>query len=102
MRGGGDDVGVGDRVRVKPGGHEAGEVCHVHHEVGAHEVGDAPELGEVQLPGVGGPAGHDHLGPVLKGQGLHFGHVHQVVVLAHVVRDHVVELAGEVDASCRG
>ena len=82
VRGGGDDVGVRHRVRVQPGGDQAGEVRHVHHQVGAHRVGDPAELGEVQLPGVGGPAGDDQLGPVLEGQGLDLGHVDQVVVLA--------------------
>ena len=67
MRGGGDDVGVRHRVGVQPGGDQAGEVRHVHHQVGADLVGDPAELGEVQLPGVGRPAGDDQLRPVLAG-----------------------------------
>jgi hypothetical protein len=102
VRGGGDDVGVRHRVGVEACGDEAGEVGHVHHQVGTDEVGDPAELGKVELAGVGGPAGHDELGLVLQGQGLDLGHVNAEVRFADVVRDHVVELAGEVDAHAVG
>ena len=102
VRGGGDDVGVRHRVGVQPRGHQAGEVRHVHHQVGAHQVGDPAELGEVELAGVGGPAGHDQLRAVFQGQRLDLGHVDRKSDLAHVVRDHVVELAGEVDPHAVG
>ena len=68
-------MGVRHRGRVQPGCHQAGEVRHVHHQVGAHQIGDPAELGEVQLPGVGGPAGDDQLRLVLQRQALHLGHV---------------------------
>ena len=87
---------------VQPGGDQAGEVGHVHHQVRADGVGDAPELGEVQLPGVGRPAGDDQLRLVLEGEPLHLGHVHQVIVGAHVVGDGVVQLAGEVQPHAVG
>ncbi len=102
VRGGGDDVGVRHRVGVQPGGHEAGEVRHIHHQVCVHEVGDAAELGEVELAGVGGPAGDNQFGAVLQGQRFDFGHVYPEVRFTDVVRDHVVELAGEVDAHAVG
>ena len=97
VRRGGGDVRVRHRGRVQPGGDEPGEVRHVHHQVGAHGVGDPAELGEVQLPGVRGPAGNDQRRLVLLGQALHLGHVDPVVLLADLVRDDVVEPAGEVD-----
>ena len=85
--GGGHHVRVRDGVGVQAGGHEAREVGHVHHEVGTHEVGDAAELGKVQLAGVGGPAGNDQLGFVLFGQGLDLIHIDAVILPAHIVRD---------------
>ena len=38
--GGGDHVGIGHGGGVEPGGHQAGDVGHVHEEVGPHLVGD--------------------------------------------------------------
>ncbi|MDI2022227.1 hypothetical protein PJL18_02758 [Paenarthrobacter nicotinovorans] len=87
---------------MEPGCHQAGEVGHVHHEVRAHQVRDAAELGEVYVAGVGGPAGDDELGLVLKREALNLCHVDGVGVLADAVRDHVVKLAGEVDAHAVG
>src|SRR5262249_58639072 len=78
--GGGDDVRVRHRGGVQAGGDQPGEVGHVDHQVGVHRVGDAAELGEVQLPGVGRPAGDDQLWAVLIGELLHLGHIHPVVV----------------------
>ena len=97
-----DDVGVRHRVGVKTRGHQAGEMRHVHHQVGAHQVRDTAELGEVQLPGVGGPAGDDQLRLVLNRQALDFSHVNQHGVFGDAIRDHFVELAGEVDAHAVG
>ena len=87
--------GTGDGCR--PGRDQPGEVGHVHHQVGAHRVGDPAELGEVELPGVRGPAGNDQRRLVLQGQGLDLGHVDPVVLFTDLVRDDVVEPAGEVD-----
>jgi hypothetical protein len=61
---------------VQPGGDQPGEVGHVDHQVGLDLVGDAPELGEVQLPRVGRPAGDDELRTSLVRQALDLGHVH--------------------------
>ena len=93
---------VRDRGGVQPGRDEPGEVRHVHHQVRAHRIGDPAELGEVQLPGVRGPAGHDQLRLVLLGQALHLGHVDPVVLFTDLVRDHVVQPAGEVDLHAVG
>jgi hypothetical protein len=76
VRGRGDHVGVRHGVGVQAGGDQTGEVRHVDQEVGAHQVGDAAELGEVEVTGVGRPAGDDHLRPVLAGEPLHLVHVH--------------------------
>ena len=66
--GGAHDVRVRHRARVHPGRHEAREVGHVGHQVGADLVGDRPEGGEVPEARVGGGAGDDHLRPMLARQ----------------------------------
>ena len=76
----GDDVGEGHRVGVEAGRDQTGEVGHVDHEPGADEVSDPAELREVQLAGVGRPAGDDQLGPVLECEALDLGHVDQEVL----------------------
>ncbi len=101
VRGGRDDVGVRHRVGVQPGGDQAREVRHVDHQVRADLVRDAAEGGEVELTGVRGPAGHDQLRPGLLGQTLDLVHVHDAGAV-DVVRDHVVQLAGEVDLHAVG
>ena len=82
---------------MQPGGDQPCEVRHVDHQVGIHQVGDPTELREVQLPGVGRPAGHDQLRPVLQREALDLGHVDPEIRLVDVVGHHVVELAGEVE-----
>ena len=77
-------------------GDESGEVGHVDHEVGTDGVGDAAELGEVELPGVGRPAGDDELRLVFLGEAFDFGHVDASGVV-EAVGDDRVEAAGEVD-----
>ena len=92
-----DDVGVGHRAGMFTGGDQAGEVRHVDEQVGAHLVGDLPEAGEVELAGVGRPAGEDHLRPVLLGQRGDLVHVHPGGLPVHPVGHHVVVQPGEVD-----
>ena len=92
-----DDVGVRHRVGVLAGGDEAGEVGHVDHQLGADRVGDRAEGGEVELARVGRPAGDDQLRLVLLGKRGDLVHVDQQIVFADVVRDRVVERAGDVD-----
>jgi hypothetical protein len=95
-------VGVRDRVWVQTRGHQSGEVGHVHHQVGADEIGDPAELGEVELAGVRRPAGHDQLRAVLEREFLHLSHVDEHVLFAHLVRHDAVETAGEVDPHAVG
>lgn len=82
---------------MKPGGDESGEVGHVDHEVGTDRVGDAAELGEVELTGVGRPACDDELRLVLVGEAFDLGHVDASGLGVEAVGDDRVEAAGEVD-----
>ena len=56
--------GTGDGYR--PDRHQAGEVRHVHQELGADLVGDGAEGGEVDDAGVGAAAGDDERGPLAQ------------------------------------
>ena len=53
---------------MEPGGHQAGDVSHVHEQVGPHLVGDLREALEVNDTGVSGGTGDDHFGAVTSGQ----------------------------------
>jgi len=46
---GGDPLSVRDGRGMDTGGHQPGDVGHVHHELGPHLVGDGPERAEVDL-----------------------------------------------------
>ena len=69
---------------------------HVDHQLRAHLVGDAAELGEVEVARIRRPAGDDQLRPVLLREPLDLLHVDAVVLAAHLVADDVVELARHV------
>ena len=96
VRRGRDHVGVRHRAGVLAGGDEAREVRHVDEQLRAHVVGDAAELGEVEVARIRGPARDDHLRPVLLREPLDLLHVDEVVLLAHLVADDLVELARHV------
>ena len=102
MDGGGHDVGVRDGVGVQAGGDEPGEVGHVHPQGGADLVGDGAEGGEVEVAGVGGPAGDDDRGALAQGGLAHLVHLDAHGGLVHAVGGGVVVLAGEVDLHAVG
>ena len=79
---------------MRPARHQAGEMGHVHHEIGAHLIGDLAEGGEINLAGIGAAAGQDQLGLVFAGQGRDLVHVNALVVLAHRVGDRLEPFAG--------
>ena len=63
-----------------PGGDQAGEVRHVHHEVGADLVGHLANAGEVDGARIGGAAGDDQLRPFGARQPFQFVVVEQSVL----------------------
>ena len=58
-------MGVRERAGMRAAGHEAGEVRHVDHQLGADLVGDLAEAAEVDDARIGRAAGDDDLRPVL-------------------------------------
>ena len=93
----GDDVGVGHRVGVLAGGHEAGEVRHVDHEVRADGIGDRAEALEVQEARVGTPAREQELGLALVGDALDLVHVDEARLARDLVGRDVVQAPGHVE-----
>ena len=93
--GGGNEVSVRHGVGVFAGGNQAGIVCHIHKQIRAHFVGDFAEFRPVNFQGIGGGAGHNHFGFVLKREAFHFGVVEHFVFV-QAVGNGVVELAGNV------
>ena len=69
--GGGNKVRDADRVRVYACRDQAGIVCHVHEEIGAHAVGNGAEALPVHHQRIGRRACHDHLRLVRRRQRLH-------------------------------
>ena len=102
MGGGGGDVGVGDGRGMEARGHQAGDMGHIHEQIGPHLVGDLPEGLEVDDPGIGGGAGHDHLGLMLLGQVPDLIVVDPMGHRVHAVGDDVVVEAGEVHGAAVG
>src|SRR5690606_15355976 len=78
------------------GGHQAGDVGHVHPEDGAHLVGDGAHPPPVLVAGIGGEAANDHLGLGVEGDALHLVVVDDAGLGIQAVGYDVVLLAGEV------
>ena len=97
VRGGRDDVGVGHRIRVHARGDEAGDVRHVHQEIGADRVRDLAEARPVDDARVGREAGDDHLRPVLAGEALDLVVVDLAGGRIEPVLHGLEDLAGEID-----
>ncbi|MCY1374789.1 hypothetical protein D9M69_621520 [compost metagenome] len=92
MGGGGDHVGVGQRVRVQTSGDQASNVGHVDKEVGTDLVRDSTKTLEIDHSRVSRETGDDHLRLMLKGQAFDFCIIDQAVGIDTVLHS-VVQLA---------
>src|SRR3989304_8440256 len=79
-----------------------GQVGHGHQEQGPRVVGDGPEAGKVNGPGVGAGPGDEYLGTVLLGQGGYLLVVQGLALPVDAVEDEVEEAAGEIDRGAVG
>ena len=50
------------------GGHQAGNMGHVDHEIGIHRPGNMGQPLKIDDPGIGAGSGHNHLWPLGPGQ----------------------------------
>jgi hypothetical protein len=85
VRGGGGDMRVRHRRGMHAAGDEAGEMRHVHHQIGADMIGDLAKALEIPRPRIGRAAGDDQLRLHLLGAARDFIHVDELVVAAHGV-----------------
>ena len=102
MGGGGDHVPVGHRVHMHAPRHQPRDMGHVHQQQRPYLVGDVPELGEIQRPGIGGCPRHDQPGPAGLGQGQDLVVIQPLRVLPHPVGYKAVIPAAEVDRAAVG
>lgn len=59
MCGGGNEISVGNWVRINASSDEAGVVCHVDHEVSADFFGDFAKAFEIDAQGISGGASNN-------------------------------------------
>jgi hypothetical protein len=102
MGGGGDHIGVGDGGGVDPGGHQAGDMGHVDHQVGPDGAGDVGKGAEIDDSRVGRRPGDDHLRPVDPGQFFHGPVIDAPGFRIEAVMGEVEETTGEADRCAVG
>ena len=96
VRRAGDEIRIRHRARVRPAGHEPGNVRHVDKEQRSDLIGNAAHALEVDKAGISGGAGRDHFRTALArelGQGIV---VDRLAPGADPVMHGIVELAGKV------
>ena len=102
VRGGGDDIGIGNGVHVNAGGDKTGNVSHVDHEVSADGIGDLAELGKIDRAGIGGGAGKDHLGLALLRDAVDLVIIEHLRLVVEGVGNLMEVLTGNVDRASVG
>ena len=102
VRRGGGDVGMGDGAGMQAGGHQTGDVGHVHQQDGPDLIGDGPENGRSRSCGGSAGPGHDGGRIVLPGKGARLRHSRCSRLLLHAVGYEGEQLAGEVHRAAVG
>ena len=102
VRGGGDNVGVGDGVHMLATRDQTRDVCHVDHQQRAAAVRDVGEDLKIDRPGIGRRACHKELRMVAAHQILDLIVVDAAGLRVDAVADAVVVFAGEVHARAVG
>src|SRR5260370_34318668 len=82
---------------MRAAGDEGGEVSHIDHEVGADFVGDGTYTREVELAWIGAATTYDHLWLLALCGGFELVVCNCFGVLANLVADDAVGVAGEVE-----
>ena len=97
VRGGGDEIGVGDGRFVQVGGDEARDVSDVGHQQGAGLFGDFGEGGPLPETRISRGAGDDEFGFVFEGGLADFSHVDAFGLGIERVMDGFEPFAGQID-----
>jgi len=82
---------------VISGGHQSGDVGHIHHQQATRLVGDLPQPGEIDHPRISAGTGHQQLGAMFQRQAANLVVIDAVGLFIHPVRDEFVEGSGKVD-----
>ena len=98
MRGSSNHIREPEGGRMLFCGHEAGNVCHVHHQVCAHFIRDFTELFEVNDTTVGARSGKNDFRMIGQRLLLDVLHVNETV-LVDPIENHIVHHAAEVARS---
>ncbi|CDC63331.1 putative uncharacterized protein [Clostridium sp. CAG:448] len=93
----GDNVGIRHRGGVQTGGDKTGDVCHIHHQIGADPIGNLTETGKINHARIGGSACKDQLGAGFQCQPFHLVVVDGLRFFGNAVGDNVEIFAGDVD-----
>ena len=101
VRGGGDDLRVPDRRRVRAARDQAGDVRDVGDQHGADLLGDLRERREVDRARDGRATAEDQLRPLRQREVTHLVEVDAAGVLAHAVLHRAEPLAGRGHATSR-
>ena len=96
VRGGGDDIRVGNRTLVQTGSHQTGNVRHIDHQVSAVAMCDLGHFLEVDGTRICGCTCNDQLRAMLLDSLLKLSVVDEAI-LVYAVGNKVVVLAGLVD-----
>ena len=92
-----DDVGIRYGIRMQPGGDQARNMRHIHHQIGAALFGDLCEFGKINDAGIGACARHNQLGPVLHRQRTDGVIINPVRRIVYAVRYDMKIAAGHID-----
>ncbi len=81
---------------MNSGGHQTGNMGHIHHHLGADAVTDMTDAFKVNHPGISGSAGHDDLWLTFNSQAFHLVIINALGLLIQTVGHHVVHFPGEI------
>ena len=102
MGGGGNNVGIGNRVHVKSRRHKACDVSHVHHEHCPSFVRYFAEFCKVYRPGIRGRTRNYELGPVFQRLAPYHAVVDSFADRIKAVRYKLILPAGEIHRAAMG
>src|SRR5437588_12337575 len=96
VRGGGNDVGVGNRAWMDACGDQSRDVRHVHEKERADGLGGFAHALEIDNPRIGAGAGHNHFRLVLVRELVDLVVIDALVFLSNAVSHELVHAAGKI------
>ncbi len=90
------------RAWVQTSRHQAGNVGHIHHQLGANLLGNIRQGGKINNPRISRSAGHKQLGLLLPGNLAHMVVINNLSFRLHTVSCKVVGFAGVIHRAAVG